>query len=162
MNYKAYLQSEKWKHRRNKFLRKRDRRNRCKLCFSHGPVDVHHMTYARVGRELVKDLRGLCRDCHQFVHDCIEIGRESNPHRKFYDKLAKAWNREANKKHLWGLRASDPAEFKAKARAFFLNHPIAQQAVQNRYRRLLDQDADETRHWLNAGEGAGEFAAHRP
>jgi hypothetical protein len=129
-NYNAYLNSESWKRRRNKFLRKRNRANRCKLCFGHGPVDVHHVTYARVGRELASDLKALCRDCHQFVHDCIRVGNESNPSRYFYNRLARAWNREASKKNLWGLRFTDPVLFKEKAMAFFHASEFAQKTVQ--------------------------------
>lgn len=130
-NYQAYLNSETWKHKRNKFLRKRNRRNRCKLCFGYGPVDVHHVTYARVGgRELSKDLKALCRDCHQFVHDCIKVGNESNPRMYFYNRLAKAWNREASKKRLWDLRVTYPARFKEKAMAFFYANEFAQATVQ--------------------------------
>ena len=66
--YPEYLQTDWWKGRRDKALHRA--RERCELC--HGtahPLEVHHTTYERRGRENPDDLVVLCRRCHQHVED---------------------------------------------------------------------------------------------
>ena len=41
---------------------------RCQLCNAAGPLDVHHRTYERKGREDYRDVIALCRDCHSNFH----------------------------------------------------------------------------------------------
>lgn len=76
VNYHDYIKSGEWKARRNRKLRNAtwvDRRIVCRGChclvlFSLGDVHVHHLSYARLGRELDSDLAVLCAGCHAFVH----------------------------------------------------------------------------------------------
>lgn len=64
--YTEYLESEKWKSKRAEVMR-RDKFT-CQGC--HGrATEVHHLTYANVGDELLFQLIALCEDCHQRVHD---------------------------------------------------------------------------------------------
>lgn len=65
--YQFYMQSEAWDAKRRQRLaidnytcQGCDRRNK--------PLDVHHVTYERFGRESMDDLLSLCRDCHNEVH----------------------------------------------------------------------------------------------
>lgn len=60
--YADYLQSDKWKAIRLKVL-KRDN-NLCQGCLEATATDVHHITYANLGDELMFELLSLCRDCH--------------------------------------------------------------------------------------------------
>ena len=49
----------------------------CELCYTERPIlgfDVHHLTYERLGRELLSDLQVLCHDCHK-----IADKRRKNP-----------------------------------------------------------------------------------
>lgn len=48
---------------------KRRANYRCALDASHrGPVEAHHRTYARVGREQPDDIIVLCEPCHRWFH----------------------------------------------------------------------------------------------
>jgi hypothetical protein len=40
---------------------------RCAVCHSDGPLQVHHRTYERFGREEMTDVLPLCRECHRFA-----------------------------------------------------------------------------------------------
>jgi len=64
--YKAYLQSAAWVRRRQLCLKQYG--NRCGVCYSKGPLSVHHRTYERVGNEEVMDLIPLCNGCHELFH----------------------------------------------------------------------------------------------
>jgi hypothetical protein len=66
--YRAYLESPEWRVRRQWKLD--EARNRCEVCnSSEPPIDVHHRTYERLGRERQSDLVVLCRQCHDRFHD---------------------------------------------------------------------------------------------
>jgi len=64
--YDEYLRSEDWQDRRQQVL-SRDRR-RCTKCNSPHYLQVHHLTYSRVGKEEMEDLITLCRNCHEKEH----------------------------------------------------------------------------------------------
>lgn len=65
--YNDYLESPEWHHRRRRVL---DRcRGICEGCGTARAVHVHHLTYARAGREMLFDLVGVCADCHETIHD---------------------------------------------------------------------------------------------
>ncbi len=65
--YKEYLDSEDWKKLKSKII-KRDG-GVCQGCFESRPLDVHHLTYDRIGEELGTDLVSLCRYCHDKIHN---------------------------------------------------------------------------------------------
>ena len=64
--YKEYLNSNSWKNLKAKVI-KRDG-GICQGCFLELPLDVHHLTYERIGDELGVDLISLCRQCHDRIH----------------------------------------------------------------------------------------------
>lgn len=64
-DYAAYLASDRWAVTRLGALHRAGWRCRCG---SRSCLQVHHLTYARVGAELPDDLVVLCRNCHQRVH----------------------------------------------------------------------------------------------
>lgn len=41
---------------------------KCKLFVPMGMIDIHHLNYRRVGRELLTDLAVYCRSCHRVHH----------------------------------------------------------------------------------------------
>ena len=63
---KKYLRSPHWRARRARSIALAG--NRCERCGRGGSLDVHHRSYARLGRERDRDLRVLCRDCHDREH----------------------------------------------------------------------------------------------
>lgn len=64
--YQNYLKTEHWRQRRELALERAGRR--CRECGKGGPLDVHHLTYARLFQEKDEDLLVLCRDCHGRRH----------------------------------------------------------------------------------------------
>lgn len=64
--YLAYLNSPGWRARRTRALRAADWR--CSQCGSKREVQVHHLTYERLGAERDSDLQVVCVSCHRDVH----------------------------------------------------------------------------------------------
>lgn len=63
--YRAYLKSDKWKAFRARIVAKRVC---CEKCKSKVRMQLHHLNYARVGRELPSDVQLLCFKCHKKEH----------------------------------------------------------------------------------------------
>ncbi|MDF2591937.1 MAG: hypothetical protein K0S75_1403 [Clostridia bacterium] len=69
MSHNDYLNTQHWELARSAVL-KRDE-NRCADCGISNekkPLEVHHITYIRRGKEHLDDLMTLCQDCHQERH----------------------------------------------------------------------------------------------
>jgi 5-methylcytosine-specific restriction endonuclease McrA len=64
--YADYLKSQHWLQRRMSAM---VRPGACQVCGSPKDLDVHHNTYANLGREKEEDLTVLCRDCHRLFHE---------------------------------------------------------------------------------------------
>lgn len=68
--YESYLRGAAWRRSPARLGELRSAERRCRLCDRGAPetrVEVHHRTYARLGRERPADLCCLCRDCHLLV-----------------------------------------------------------------------------------------------
>lgn len=64
--YREYLLSDHWTQFRLLILARRGRW--CEDCGSTDRLDVHHLTYERVGAERESDVQVLCRSCHEKRH----------------------------------------------------------------------------------------------
>lgn len=64
--YKEYLSSITWKKIKKKVINRAS--GCCEGCGNSEPLEVHHLTYERVGMELMTDLSALCRNCHLKAH----------------------------------------------------------------------------------------------
>jgi hypothetical protein len=64
--YRAVMGSGRWRRRRAAAIRRAGRR--CQRCGARGPLDVHHLTYRRLGRERPGDLVAVCERCHSALH----------------------------------------------------------------------------------------------
>lgn len=64
--YSIYLKSVAWKRRRNTALQLAG--DRCEICKSHNRLQVHHLSYDRLGDELPTDLLVVCDPCHGEIH----------------------------------------------------------------------------------------------
>ena len=66
--YRAYLASEQWQRVRRAALSHAG--YRCARCQARSNprariyLEVHHLTYERLGRERLEDLEVLCTNCH--------------------------------------------------------------------------------------------------
>lgn len=59
-----------WREKRRAVMKRC--RYQCEGCHKQRARHVHHLTYDRLGHELLEDLQALCHECHAAVH----------PHRK--------------------------------------------------------------------------------
>ena len=65
-NYRDYLHSFAWKHKREKALRRAGRR--CQVCNSPSRLELHHRDYSNLFHERNEDLIVLCHTCHAMFH----------------------------------------------------------------------------------------------
>lgn len=63
--YGAYLQSDRWKEKRDRIIKKAG--GKCRFCGKPATA-VHHETYKRRGREKDVDLTAVCDHCHAMLH----------------------------------------------------------------------------------------------
>ena len=65
----VYLQSDHWRSVKSRF-----EGVPCVCCGATEKIELHHVTYCRLGKERDEDLRPLCSECHEWVHE--QIGME--------------------------------------------------------------------------------------
>lgn len=80
-----YLSSDHW------LATAKDARARagqqCQDCGKKTRLDVHHLTYARLGEELDADLMALCRTCHRARHAPLAKQRKHRGRRHIDDRI---------------------------------------------------------------------------
>ena len=65
--YEEYLKTEHWL--KTAYLARQRDGNECRYCASRKPpLQVHHLTYERLGEERLSDVITLCRRCHEMQH----------------------------------------------------------------------------------------------
>jgi hypothetical protein len=107
-SYAEYLLSGHWQTKREAALWRAQNRCQSPLCrydyvrawtdeeisekLARGEyrLDVHHLTYERLGRESPDDLLVLCRDCHELIHGIKLIAVDGSWLAKIYAKLRAA------------------------------------------------------------------------
>lgn len=62
-NYKAYIASPRWKAVRQATLLRAH--GQCQRCGATEKLEVHHLTYDRLGNEIPEDLLVVCHPCHE-------------------------------------------------------------------------------------------------
>jgi hypothetical protein len=72
---RKYMSSKEWKNLR-KIIKIRDKK--CVSCGTLKNLEVHHLTYERLGDEKLSDLVVLCRECHQRQHDHYGYSRNTD------------------------------------------------------------------------------------
>jgi len=72
--YQEYLQTKHWN--RKKYALSRRTPRKCLYCSSRTNLEVHHLTYIRIGNERMEDLCFLCDDCHEKAHSNPVILKE--------------------------------------------------------------------------------------
>lgn len=63
--YGEYLESDRWKEKRDRIMQKAG--GKCRFC-GKPAKHVHHETYKRRGREKDVDLTAVCDHCHAMLH----------------------------------------------------------------------------------------------
>jgi len=70
--HRRYLDSPGWKARSRRAILEAG--ESCQQCGATGTLQVHHLTYERVGQELPEDLLVLCISCHNAIHARMPAG----------------------------------------------------------------------------------------
>lgn len=104
MSYHDYIHSKEWKVLADQVRYRAE--GRCEECGVEGVLEVHHITYARLGHEGLSDLKALCPACHQKA----------------------GWNRESMK---YGRRHHNAKWLEKKRQEWYRAHPIKQ--VKSKY-----------------------------
>lgn len=64
--YEEYIKSPEWRALRVKVFRRC--KGICEGCGENAAVQVHHLTYDRLGNEMLFDLVAVCLHCHERLH----------------------------------------------------------------------------------------------
>ena len=67
VDYREYMQSKAWKSKRLAAIKYHG--SKCAVCGSQRSLQVHHLTYERLGHERMTDLEVLCKGCHGLEHE---------------------------------------------------------------------------------------------
>lgn len=68
--YQEYLRSDHWRDiRESKLTTAGYKCEKCGKDAIDANLEVHHLTYDRIGKERFGDLQVLCRNCHKATHD---------------------------------------------------------------------------------------------
>jgi hypothetical protein len=91
--YQEYLASREWAEKREA-VRERSG-DRCERCG--GPQQaVHHLTYERIGHELLEDLQAVCDPCHEYLSAKREDDPAAHPHPRLFSLMNReGWSRGA-------------------------------------------------------------------
>lgn len=66
VDYQEYLESPEWAVKKEEALRRAG--HKCEKCSGDKKLQVHHLSYDRLGDELPEDLQSLCVICHRQAH----------------------------------------------------------------------------------------------
>jgi hypothetical protein len=89
--YADYLKSDEWLKIHTK-AKNRDNYKKCYVCGISGKLDLHHMSYNTIGTTDLRNIRSVCREHHQAIHDYarennISVRLASRRYRKHYKKV---------------------------------------------------------------------------
>lgn len=65
--YRAHLDSPAWKSKRAQVFARSNSQCKRGVCTNRA-AQAHHLTYERLGEELLEDLQAVCIPCHQSIH----------------------------------------------------------------------------------------------
>ena len=74
----AYLRSTAWRDLKQQRLAIAGGRCEQSECSNSTNLDLHHVTYQRLGAEDISDLRVVCRKCHSNIHKLLGYSRENS------------------------------------------------------------------------------------
>lgn len=112
--YKDYLKSQHWKATKQKFYS--EKKYRCYFCGKGNSLEIHHITYENIGKEMIEDMVYLCHSCHikatfskekDVIQKWLERTRKRNLKARTYEKKVINFRqkiRRYNKKHRYDKR----------------------------------------------------------
>ena len=79
IDYKEYVASDEWQRSERRLNCIKAAHNKCQMCGAMFGLEVHHITYKNLGKELPQDLVLLCILCHEHTHAMAGKGAKSYP-----------------------------------------------------------------------------------
>ncbi len=165
--YLGYLESAAWLDRRRKFARSHDAK--CYCCDAiprpGAPLDLHHLTYERLGREKPGDIVPVCRSCHDLIH-----GFSAMSVRAATERVRLIMARKSNwleRPHIASVRLPPPLLYRPRERILDPQpiHPgkrgdlwMSTDAIQRRRERAEIQQQKDRRHKLGSGVTPGSYS----
>lgn len=70
--YTEYTRSDHWRNFKAEYYK--TRKKKCGRCGKTKNIQLHHKTYARIGKELPEDVIPLCGRCHGMTHRFVSAG----------------------------------------------------------------------------------------
>jgi hypothetical protein len=98
MNYGQYLRSQHWADKKAEY-RASSMPQRCMACDAPN-YQLHHISYCRLGKELLSDLMPLCDDCHHKVHEYEKSHRTNMVHIAKILRMMLGWTRAYTQERL--------------------------------------------------------------
>lgn len=93
--YLAYIRSPLWRKRRKALIQERN--HTCGKCglfrFGAGELQVHHLTYDRLGHEKDTDMLVVCRHCHGLADEERKVKVAADSARRLDDARFEGWAR---------------------------------------------------------------------
>ena len=83
-------------------------------CGARSGLDLHHLTYDRLGRERLDDVAWLCRDCHDALHRDDPAGGLFDPSRYPQRETPRDEQEERRRAHAARIRLVNKAKRKAR------------------------------------------------
>jgi 5-methylcytosine-specific restriction endonuclease McrA len=94
--YNQYIKGPRWAAKREAWFNAFGKY--CRACgTAYGPIQLHHMTYDRLGRERMSDLVALCANCHKEVEITLPPGGWDGPNGR-YSNFVKAKRKNRGRK----------------------------------------------------------------
>ena len=97
--YRQYLKSARWRQKRE--ARKSQDGYRCVRCGSDERLEVHHISYQRLGWEPLSDLRTLCHECHGEISELERVLDRNRANAEFRSKRSRAERRRKEVRHTY-------------------------------------------------------------
>lgn len=73
IDYQMYLSTKEWADKRDAVLARCG--HTCEGCRAAKATQVHHLTYRHIYNEMLFELVGLCRSCHEKIHELDDEAR---------------------------------------------------------------------------------------
>lgn len=97
-SYAKYLKSKHWQVQIESH-----RRGACFCCFGTDSLQLHHIDYERLGKELATDLVTVCDSCHQAIHGIVRSNRSglASAHFTLREMISKGSGKARRKQDRW-------------------------------------------------------------
>lgn len=97
-SYAKYLKSKHWQRQIELH-----RRGACFCCFRTESLQLHHIDYERIGKELETDLVTVCDSCHQSIHRIVQSKRSglASAHFVLREMISKDSRKDGRQKDKW-------------------------------------------------------------